>query len=100
MVVDKFEVPRKQIISDLGGKHGAGQHPELVPGDGRCADGPPVPCRAQPERGALHPRTAQSHDLRGAGGPAGQGRRYSPTVLGTGAGTGAKASPGQPSGAA
>lgn len=32
MVVDKFEVPRKQIISDLGGKHGAGQHPELAPG--------------------------------------------------------------------
>lgn len=32
MVVDKFEVPRKQIISDLGGKHGAGQHPELALG--------------------------------------------------------------------
>lgn len=32
MVVDKFEVPRKQIISDLGGKYGAGQHPELAPG--------------------------------------------------------------------
>lgn len=32
MVVDKFEVPQKQIISDLGGKHGAGQHPELAPG--------------------------------------------------------------------
>ncbi|NXY35877.1 PROM2 protein, partial [Pomatorhinus ruficollis] len=32
MVVDKFEVPRKQIISDLGGKHGSGQHPELAPG--------------------------------------------------------------------
>ncbi|NXC62480.1 PROM2 protein, partial [Aleadryas rufinucha] len=32
MVVDKFEVPRKQIISDLGGKHGAGQHPQLPPG--------------------------------------------------------------------
>ncbi|NXY61784.1 PROM2 protein, partial [Callaeas wilsoni] len=32
MVVDKFEVPRKQIISDLGGKNRAGQHPELPPG--------------------------------------------------------------------
>ncbi|KAL2296263.1 hypothetical protein Nmel_018563 [Mimus melanotis] len=32
MVVDKFEVPRKQIISDLGGKHGAVRHPELAPG--------------------------------------------------------------------
>ncbi|NXS05982.1 PROM2 protein, partial [Oxylabes madagascariensis] len=32
MVVDKFEVPRKQIISDLGGKQGTGQHPELAPG--------------------------------------------------------------------
>ncbi|NWY21895.1 PROM2 protein, partial [Aphelocoma coerulescens] len=32
MVVDKFEVPRKQIISDLGGKRRAGQHPELPPG--------------------------------------------------------------------
>ncbi|NXC92382.1 PROM2 protein, partial [Cercotrichas coryphoeus] len=32
MVVDKFEVPRKQIISDLGGKHGAGRSPELAPG--------------------------------------------------------------------
>ncbi|KAF4802850.1 Prominin-2 [Turdus rufiventris] len=32
MVVDKFEVPRKQIISDLAGKYGAGQHPELAPG--------------------------------------------------------------------
>ncbi|NXS25533.1 PROM2 protein, partial [Mystacornis crossleyi] len=31
MVVDKFEVPRKQIISDLGGKRRAGQHPELPP---------------------------------------------------------------------
>ncbi|RMB91471.1 hypothetical protein DUI87_32050 [Hirundo rustica rustica] len=32
MVVDKFEVPRKQIVSDLGGKQGTGQHPELAPG--------------------------------------------------------------------
>ncbi|NXH95116.1 PROM2 protein, partial [Pachycephala philippinensis] len=32
MVVDKFEVPRKQIISDLGGKRSAGLHPELPPG--------------------------------------------------------------------
>ncbi|NWW12341.1 PROM2 protein, partial [Oreocharis arfaki] len=32
MVVDKFEVPRKQIISDLAGKRRAGQHPELPPG--------------------------------------------------------------------
>ncbi|NXE00680.1 PROM2 protein, partial [Chaetorhynchus papuensis] len=32
MVVDKFEVPRKQIISDLAGKRRAGQHPELLPG--------------------------------------------------------------------
>ncbi|NXH23757.1 PROM2 protein, partial [Myiagra hebetior] len=32
MVVDKFEVPRKQIISDLGGKRRAGQPPELPPG--------------------------------------------------------------------
>ncbi|NXV08797.1 PROM2 protein, partial [Cettia cetti] len=32
MVVDKFEVPQKQIISDLGGKHGTRQHPELAPG--------------------------------------------------------------------
>lgn len=31
MVVDKFEVPRKQIISDLAGKGRAGQHPELPP---------------------------------------------------------------------
>ncbi|NWW22863.1 PROM2 protein, partial [Falcunculus frontatus] len=32
MVVDKFEVPRKQIISDLGGECRAGQRPELPPG--------------------------------------------------------------------
>ncbi|NXY12218.1 PROM2 protein, partial [Pteruthius melanotis] len=39
MVVDKFEVPRKQIISDLAGKRRAGQHPELPPGMGEVLTG-------------------------------------------------------------
>lgn len=50
-----------------------------------------MPCRAQPERGALHPRTAEGDDLRGTGRPAGQGWRYGRARLSPGAS--AKASP-------
>lgn len=77
MVVDQFEVPRQQIISDLGGKHRTGHWRVLSRVFGRddMLTGCLMPYRAQPERGALHPLTAEGHDLRGAGRAAGQGRR-------------------------
>ena len=78
MVVNQFEVPRQQIISDLGGKHRARhwQAPSRASHRDEMLTGRPMPCRAQPERGAFHPRAAEGHDLRGAGRPAGQGWRY------------------------
>lgn len=78
MVVDQFEVPRQQIISDLGGKHSAGHWwaPSRASQRDEMPTGCSMPYRAQPERGALHPRAAEGDDLRGAGRPAGQGWRY------------------------
>lgn len=78
MVVDQFEVPRQQIISDLGGKHRAGhcQEPSRPSPWAELLMGHLMPCRAQPERGGLHPHAAEGHDLRGAGRSGGQGWRY------------------------
>lgn len=86
MVVDQFEVPRQQIISDLGGKHRAGDRwaPSRASHQDEMPTGCLMPCRAQPERGALHPRAAEGDDLRGAGGPAGQGWRYGQAQLSPG----------------